>query len=68
MSDRGVARLVISYIGRSGAVERWSVTPRTAARKWPELFAELAGEVFKANSRQLELPLDSTEKPLDNPF
>lgn len=58
-------RLVISYIGRSGAVERLSVTPRTAARRWPELFARLAADVEKVSGRQLGLWEGEQSESLD---
>ena len=56
---------MIAYVGRSGAVERLTVSPKTAARNWPELFARLAAEIIKVNSRQLGLWEGEQSESLD---
>lgn len=54
-------RLIISYIGPSGAIEAMSISPKVAARRWPELFRQLARdvarEVERAEAKQEPLPL-----------
>jgi hypothetical protein len=46
-------RLLIAYIGPSGAVER-VVTPATAARNWPELAADLLRALRRARDKAEE--------------
>lgn len=52
--------LIISYIGPSGAVQEMSVSPKTAARRWPDLFQQLARDVAREaeriEARQERLP------------
>ena len=53
-------RLIISYIGSSGAVQEMSISPNAAARRWPELFRQLARDVAReaerVDARQEMLP------------
>jgi hypothetical protein len=43
-------KLLIAYVGPSGAVER-VVTPTTAARNWPELAGDVATEMVREWNR-----------------
>ena len=53
-------RLIISYVGSSSAVQEMVVSPKAAARRWPELFRQLARDVAReaerVEARQETLP------------